>query len=62
MTERIVTAPSMVYRATPASILNHYLYDQSGISYNNSLWTYDYTSIMGNMAERQTSSASMKGR
>jgi len=62
MFRRIVTLPQMIYRQSIASIVAHYFYNQPGIKYNQSSWTYEYISDRGNMAEHPVAGPSMKGR
>lgn len=62
MNPRTIAAQLMQPRKNTSSAIQHYLYNEHDIAYNQASFTYNYTSTKGNINNREIASVTMRGR
>lgn len=62
MQPRQVGNAAMVNRVSDAAFTNHYQYAEAGVAYEQDFVTYEFFDRRGDLAPRERSSATMRGR
>lgn len=62
MAPRTVAGAVMDWRESAFALIYHYLYNQTGVHYNQPNFTYNYYEARGNMDTRIVTGPTMEGR